>query len=403
MNRLVVLALALLYSTMPAYGTFSILDQSRPPVAPLVPYAPTLAILSGILGLTVVVGVGVVRRRLPLGSLFWPVAANYLVTLLGGVLGFEPITGAVFSVALLSYALSHYGLMRYYDEPGAPQTIYRWFLGTAIVSCAIALVLAATRQPVALAVVNNGRAVGTFLNPNELAAFTLVVIGTAAGVLGATRERTMRLLASGALLLGVLTLAWTFSRSGLIAGGIGAAFFLARFASRRIAIGGAIVAVLALALELGVGGRHHNPQDTFVRTAAWSTGIATFIRFPLTGMGPLAYHRTYDVLRPPDGPPATTPVGYDPHNMLLSILDETGVLGVAALVWGGIAFVRVYRRESAAAPRANRILAFGITCGIGAATLHTLLNSVSITFMIWFMFTALAIAALRSGLGERAA
>ena len=403
MNRIVIFALALLYCTMPAYGMFAVLDQSRPPVAPLVPYAPTLAILIGILALTVVVGIGVARRLQPLGPLFWPVAANFAVTLLGGALGFEPITGVVFSLALLSYAISHYGLERFYGEAGAPQTIYRWLFGSSIAAFALALVLAALKWPVVLAVVNNGRAVGTFLNPNELAAAALVIAGTAAGVAGATRERTMRALAVAALVLSVVTLAFTFSRSGLIAGGIGAAFFLARLASRRIVIGGAVVAAVALALELGVGARHHNPQDTFARTAAWATGAATFLRFPLTGMGPLAYHRTYDVFRPPDGPPVTTPVGYDPHNMLLSILDETGILGVAALVYGGVAFVQLYRRIDARAPQPNRILAYGITCGIGAVTLHTLLNSVSITFMIWFLFSALAIAALRFGLAERVA
>jgi len=52
---------------------------------------------------------------------------------------------------------------------------------------------------------------------------------------------------------------------------------------------------------------------------AWRTGLTTFARFPLLGVGPLAYPKTYDALRPPEHRGAGTAVAFDSHSLPIAL------------------------------------------------------------------------------------
>ena len=75
----------------------------------------------------------------------------------------------------------------------------------------------------------------------------------------------------------------------------------------------------------GPGKAHHNPRDDTSRVVAWTTGVRTWLAFPLTGVGPLAFRRTYDVLRPPEAPGGDAPVAFDPHSLPLAYLRRVGL------------------------------------------------------------------------------
>jgi O-antigen ligase len=159
----------------------------------------------------------------------------------------------------------------------------------------------------------------------------------------------------------------------------------------------------AAALNVGFAATHHEPQDTESRDVAWRAGLATWLHFPLTGVGPLAFERLYPVMRAPDAPGANTPIAFDPHDLPLAILAETGILGLVAFLATLGAFFRLLPRLVARAPVERRTLAVALFAGLVAVAVHMLLNSASIAFGLIIQFTALALAAATWGYEGHAA
>ena len=207
----------------------------------------------------------------------------------------------------------------------------------------------ATRTPAPLYAYDNGRAVGTFLNPNEFAAYLLVVLGLAAGIALYVRSTPLRLLAGTTLVAGLVRAGRDVLALGLSLGRRRARRS-SRVAGRRPPhLGGLALVVLAGALlVLGPGQEHHNPRDDTSRVVAWTTGVRTWLAFPLTGVGPFAFRRTYDVLRPPEAPGGEAPVAFDPHSLPLAYLDESGLVGLAR---AAVVLVGLHSRDPARAAR----------------------------------------------------
>jgi O-antigen ligase len=281
-------------------------------------------------------------------------------------------------------------------------TIYLALLVSGCAAALLALAFVVARTPADLYADNHGRAVGSFLNPNEFAEYLLAYLGAAAGIAMVRRGTALGRFAVVCIVVGTVALALTFSRWGLVAAACGVAAYAVAMRPRQglWLAGGALAAVLAV--NSVFPWTHHEPQDTGARAVAWRAGFATWAHFPLTGVGPLAFERLYAVMRAPDAPGAQTPIAFDPHDLPLSILAETGSVGFVAFAVTVGAFLRGLPRLAASAPRDHRTLAFAIYAGLVAVAVHMLLNSVSIAFGIIIQFSALALAAARWGTGHRA-
>lgn len=400
-DRIVVAAIAFMYAVIPLYGTFGLLDPLRPPIPPLIGLGGTVAIALAMVAAAAVCGWGALRRpppRLLALALLLPGAA----IVPGAVLGFDPPTGAMLALIVLAMGAAGTALCGYAALPGVLRTVVGAILAAAAASALLALGLDLARDPAALFAYNNGRAVGTFLNPNELAAYLLVVLGLAAGVLLAVRARVLRGLAALALALGTIGLAATYSRWAWLSAVIGLGVFalLERRRAAWLALG--VVAVVALGLAIGPGRLHHNPRDDAARVVAWETGARTFAAFPFSGVGPFAYARTYEVLRPPEAPGDEVPVAFDPHSLPLAYLAESGLCGFGALVFTWSALVRETRRALALAPQ-RRTLVYALAAGLVALNVHVLVNTISIYFPLGIQGVALAWALARFDVDAAAA
>jgi hypothetical protein len=127
------------------------------------------------------------------------------------------------------------------------------------------------------------RAIGTFWNPNLLAAFLVLLLPLAAAAAMALADRASRLLGAGVVALGYVAVLFTASRGGIIAAVAGAAVFVAlRWPSRWTRMGllaGAVTAACGLLFLLVTG------ASVGVRADVWTAAVRLVIGNPL-GVGP---------------------------------------------------------------------------------------------------------------------
>lgn len=385
-----------MYAFFPLYGTFTAFAP-HPPTAPLVPRAGAMLIaLALALAMTGVV-VGALRRRgdRPVFRLF--LVTNVAATYLGALLGFDPAVGIGLATVIGGMVAAHCALLSYYRDPGTPRAVYLALLISGLAASLLAIAFVLLRHPSDLYAYNHGRAVGTFLNPNEFAEYLLAYLGASAGLAIVRRGTRLGGFALACTAVAAVALMLTFSRWGLFAAAAGVAIYYAAARPRR----GIWLAVAALTAALAVNvllaATHHEPQDTDSRNVAWRAGLTTWLHFPLTGVGPLAFERLYPVMRAPDAPGPNTPIAFDPHDLPLSILAETGLIGVTAFIAFAGSYVRLLPRLAAAAPPERRTLAFALFAGVAAVAVHMILNSASIAFGLFIQFTGLSLAAARWG------
>jgi O-antigen ligase len=391
LSRLTVFALAVLYAILPLYGTLGGLTAG-PGTPALVP--PPVAAGIGILALaalaaTIPAAARVARRD----RLTFAFLAPGLATTLSALAGFDPPLGLGLGLLVLGVGASGLVVARAADA-AAVRLCVRVFLWSALVAGALALAMVLARRPAALYAFDNGRAVGTFLNPNELAAYALIGLAVALPLALASRGRD-RLAAVTALVLAA-ALAATFSRWGLLSAVCGVAAF-ALFARARALLAAAVVVALAgVALNAAAGARHHNPRDTEARTVAWRTGLTTFERFPLLGVGPLAFPKTYDVMRPPDAPGTRTAVAFDPHSLPIAFAADGGIVAVVTLIVSFTIMLRSVLHDARRAAPLPRTLGLALAAGLLALLVHVSINTVSIFFALGLQVVPLALAVGRT-------
>lgn len=401
-DRAVVTAIAFMYATIPLDGAFAVLDPLRPPFAPLLPPPAALAFAAAMLAAAAVCGWGLLRRPPPLRIALAQLGAGSAIVP-AALLGFDPPTGLALALVVLALGVPGAALYRYSALPGVTRAILVVTLASAAVSAALALAMLATRSPAAIYAYNNGRAIGTFLNPNELAAYLLVLLGLAAGAAFCASGAAVRAAAALTLALGGVAFATTYSRWGFASALAGGALFALWQGGRRAWIGVGILAIVAALLVAGPGRAFHNPRDDASRIVAWATGARTFLAFPLTGVGPLAFPRTYDVFRPPEAPGVSAPVAFDPHNLPLAYLSESGLVGFCALLFSWSVYGREILRELRAAGARRRTFVYAAAAGLIALDVHVLANTVSIYFALGLQGLALTLALAQRELDAAAA
>lgn len=401
-DRAIVTAIAFMYVAIPLYGTFEVLDPVRLPIPGLVGVNGAIAIALAMLVAAAFCVWGAFRRPAPRRIVLAQSIAG-LAIIPAALLGFDPQTGlelALIVLAMGSVGIATYG---YTAMPGVLRTIVAATLAAATLASLVALAMVVGRDPAALYAYNNGRAVGSFLNPNELAAYLLAVLGLAAGVAMYARDARLRWLAGTTLIAGLLALGATYSRWGFLAAIAGALFFAIFVGGRRVWIGLGVVALAGVLLIAGPGRAFHNPRDDTSRIVAWTAGARTWLAFPLTGVGPFAFRRTYDIVRPPEAPGGDAPVAFDPHSLPLAYLSESGLVGFVALLWCW----SVYLREIPLALRSSgvrrRAMVYAFAGGLVALQVHVLVNTISIYFAIATQGAALALALAQRDLDAPAA
>jgi hypothetical protein len=249
-------------------------------------------------------------------------------------------------------------------------------------------------RPAAIYAYDNGRAVGTFLNPNELAAFTLIALGVAVPLAAASRGRD-RLAVLCAVVLAA-TLGATFSRWGVFSAVCGVAVYALATRSRALLAAALVVALAGLGLDTLAGAGHHNPRDTEARAVAWQTGLTTFERFPLLGVGPLAFPKTYDVFRPPGAPGVHTAVAFDPHSLPIAFAADGGIVALVTLTASFWIVLRTVLRNAGAAAARPRALALGLGAALIALLVDGGINTIVLFFPLGLQVVPLALAVART-------
>lgn len=397
-DKLVGGAVVATFCFFPFYSTIGLLyadphNSSLPPLIWLVP-APLVWIFL----LTCLASYGIivseaVRLRPPFPPLFIATAVGSIGGfVVPGLFGFEPVSGLVLGFAFFVWMLTAAVLVEV-------QRRLRWVTRASLLAlllsgafaCAFAVLLVLLRRPAELYAFHHGRAVGTFLNTNEVAGYAVIFCATAFGVAMTAPDRALRRTAAAALLCGVVALLLTFSRSGFLGAFAATLGLIAVFRPaplRAAAIVGGFVALAAGALIFDV---HHNPAEALSRLVAWNAGWRTFEHFPLTGVGAIAYYRTYPLIRPPDGPPVGTPISFDPHDVFLTLLSELGVVGVGALIWVWWRWLTLYRAALGQAQGRARLLSLSIAAGLAGLWVFSLFNTLSMLFALWANFMGLAL------------
>jgi O-Antigen ligase len=392
MRRVTPIALAVLFAIIPLYGTFAALFPAGPGIPPLVPRPLTVVIaLAGLAALAAIVPAAIRAGRRDWVTFAF--LAPGLATTLAAVTGFDPTLG--FGLGAFVTGLGAAGLVVAREADAATTRLcIRTFLWAALLASLLALAMLVTKRPAALYAFDNGRAVGTFLNPNELAAFTLAGLGLAVPLAVASRGRD-RLATLCAIVL-VVTLGATFSRWGALSAVIGVAVYALAARARILLVAAVVLALAGIGLDALAGAQHHNPRDTEARAVAWRAGLTTFERFPLLGVGPFAFPRTYDELRPPDAPGTTTAVAFDPHSLPIAFAADGGIVAIVTLtVSFGILLRQLMRgaRGAAALPRA---LGFSLAAALIALLADSAINTLSLMFPLCLMVTTLGVAVIRT-------
>jgi hypothetical protein len=386
-------ALAVLFGMIPLYGTLAVLDPAAaPPIPPLVPARAAIAIaLLAVAALAAVVPAALRAGRRD--ALTFAFLAPGVATILAAIAGFDPFLGIGFGVLVTAQGAGGLALARDADA-ATVRLCLRTFLWSALAASLAALVMVVAHRPAAIYAYDHGRAVGTFLNPNELAAYTLVGLGVALPLALASRGRD-RLATACALVL-IVVLGATFSRWGALSGVCGAAAY-ALLTRARVLLAAAVVAGLAgLGLDAVAGAQHHNPRDTEARAVAWRTGLTTFERFPLLGVGPLAFPKTYDVFRPPDAPGTRAAVAFDPHSLPIAFAADGGIVAIVTLIASFTIVLRRVLRDARRSTALTRALGFSLAAALLALLVDVSINTVSIFFALGLQVVPLAIAAART-------
>ncbi len=395
--RFVAVAVAATFAFFPLYSSLGLLytdphNSALPPSVWLVPRAIDwlFVVVAGASFLIILAAA--TRWRRPLPALFWPGCAGTCAFAVPAIFGFEPAGGLTYAFGFFVWMIGANALLEFRRRVAwLTDACAVSFLASGALACLLAILLVALRRPADVYAFHHGRAVGTFLNTNELAGYAVVLCATAAGFVLTARTRALRALALGAFVCGFFALVLTFSRSGFIGAVVATLVFLVALRPRwNVALPSAAL-VVALFVGAVVFDAHHNPSENLSRLPAWTAGWRTFELFPLSGVGAIAYYRTYPFIRPPDGPPPGTPISFDPHDIFLTLLSELGLLGTGLFAYMWWRWAVLYRAALIRAAPRNRILALAIGAGLAGLWAVSMFNTLSIVFALWTNFMALAL------------
>jgi O-Antigen ligase len=201
------------------------------------------------------------------------------------------------------------------------------------------------------------RAVGTFSNPNLLAAFLVLLLPVAAAGAAALTDRHARLAAAAVVALGYAAVLLTGSRGGIIAAVAGmAAFALVRARGPRLRIALAAAAVATAAAVLIAAGLSFG-----VRADVWTAAVRLVVDNPL-GVGPGRAGALLDAAVPGEE------AFQHAHNLWLNWAVEAGLPGLAAALTVTVVSAVIGVRSA----RTGSLLGAGATAGLAGFAVMSL-------------------------------
>jgi putative inorganic carbon (HCO3(-)) transporter len=253
------------------------------------------------------------------------------------------------------------------------------------------------------------------LGPNPLAAFLNLLIPFAVVAAVRTTRRLTRLMLAGWLLLALTVEFFTLSRGGWL--GLFAALATlvimltlqyrrrALELSRRLGqnkilttalIAATSIAALLICLVgyrlLTLPSRQGSLDE---RVLMWRSGWMAFVESPVTGTGPWTYGTQFlrysrvDLRRPVE----------KAHNVALTILAESGMLGLAASLWVLWSVISSLRRQWLTSNRNQRFLVTAWVASLVGSLAHGMVEDF-LTFP-FFALTLVVMAAVASGEAQR--
>ena len=378
---------------VPLFPSFITLTSVAFPGVSVVPHAFAIALFAAMGVVAAIVTVSLLVSRGPNSPLLRPYAAWLGAGLLSLALGLNPRDGSVFVTIAFFNVIWNAHAFRFYARPGVARAIWWSYLITGTLASIAAIVMVLLRSPAALYSIANGRAVGTFVLPGELAGYLIFFIPVTYALARTARSAPMRALAAIGCASGAVAMALSFSRTGWVglAAGI-AALIAVRSPRGGIVRAGAVVAA-ALVLVLALFNEHHNPSENYTRISIWQAAAGVIDRFPLTGAGPFGFSKAYAFVRLPDG----DATAFHAHSLYLTVFAELGAIGLAAFLWIFVAFWRGFWDRVRALPPSAALLPLAIAAGVAGVLVQGLIDTVSVVlFGLLAPMLALGLASAQS-------
>ncbi|HEY5340388.1 MAG TPA: O-antigen ligase family protein [Candidatus Aquilonibacter sp.] len=381
------------FASIPFFPSFITLTNVAFPGISIVPLPLAVGLLCAMLVLAMLAAAGIASAPRYTPALLRPMLVWLGVCVLSLALGLNARDGSVFVVIFALVILWHAQIVRFYERPGVARAIWWSYLLSGVVASAGAIAMVVLRTPASLYSIANGRAVGTFVLPGELAGYLLFLIPISFALARTAETRALRAVAWIACGCGLIAMILTFSRTGWVglAAGIG---FLVAVRSRKGGLlrAGAIVAA-ALAIVLMLFNEHHNPSENYTRLSIWQAALGVIDRFPLTGVGPFGFSKIYPLVRMPDG----DATAFHAHSLYLTFFAELGLAGLLAFGWTLVAFAREFFDRVRGASQETTLLPLAIAAGVAGSLVQGLIDTVSVViFGLLLPMLALALATARA-------
>ncbi len=373
-DRLQAVASAIAFASIPFFPSFITFTNVAFPGISILPLPAAIALLGAMLVLAAIAIPAIALPPRVRPSLLTPILIWFAACVVSLAFGLNLRDGSIFIAIFALTILWHAHIVRYYEHPGIARTIWWSYLISGTLASAAAVAMVLTRHPAQLYSIANGRAVGTFVLPGELAGYLLFFIPIAYALARVAEGPALRAAAGIACGSGAVALILSFSRTGWggLAAGIG---FLVAVRSRRggLVRGGAIVTA-AVVIVLLLFNQHHNPSENYTRLSIWQAALGAIDRFPLTGVGPFGFSKIYPFVRVPGG----DATAFHAHSLYLTFFAELGIIGLLAFLWTMLNFARQLRERLHGAEPAASLLSLAVAAGVVGALVQGLIDTVSV-------------------------
>jgi len=213
--------------------------------------------------------------------------------------------------------------------------------------------------------------------PNAVALYLVPLIGIAASLFLHDRERWVRPLSAAVLAIALGATFLSLSRGGYLALAVIALILAVINRYRWFLLPAVVVAGAALSRVPPIASRlaHefdlHDPNNTFVsRTDLWQATLRMLRDHPIFGGGMFGFARS---IQPYRGGIYEENLIY-PHNIVLNMWTETGLLGLASFAWILVQAFRVSWAGWKSGPAAWRPMQLGIFLAMVAVIVHGLVD-----------------------------